>query len=277
GFHITPYSFLLIIPFIPAMAAGFIYNAICDAAKDPKFKNPITNGTLPKEVAQIVAIAFALISAILFFLLYSSLVALSISTLYLILWFAYSGLKIRFKETYLAPIVASFVLWVGAPLILVAEFNSFKILIDGLLLGLFFVFFSFEVNHTIGDYDLDLKYDCRTFAVRVGQKKAIIAKHITLSFGYALILLSAYFLLDASNMILVFLPLFPLTQTVMILYDKKRIRLDRKMYENLFFVSPFFVIKFFLIIFSVLVMNFQIQYSLFFIWLFLIDKNSFTV
>ena len=76
GLLITPSSFLLISPFIFVMAAGFMYNTICDAEKDPVDKNPITSGELSKKGVLYCSVTSILISLVLFMLFYTSKTAL---------------------------------------------------------------------------------------------------------------------------------------------------------------------------------------------------------
>ena len=274
---LTTSSFLLISPFILAMAGGFMYNTVCDAEKDPAEKNPITKGELSPRVVLSCSAMSTLISLGLFILFYTSKTALLLSVAYIFLWLAYSGLKIRFKESYLAPAVASFVLWSGGPLILLAEFNYFDPVTSSLLLGIFLTYVSFEINHTVGDYEIDLKYHCRTFAVRMGKKKAVMVKHITMALGYSLLSIGAYYWSTPRSFIPIFLFLFPISQLLMITLDKLDFSLAWKVFPKFFFVSPFFIIKLFIVLYSLMVLALPATYFLLFIWIFLTDKQSFTI
>jgi len=274
---LTISSFQLITPFIFAMAGGFMYNTVCDAGKDPPQKNPITRGELPIRLVLSCSAMSILISLGLFISFYTSKTALLLSVTYIFFWLAYSGLKIRFKESYVAPAVASFVLWSGGPLILSAEFNYFDVVTGFLLLGIFLSCVSFEINHTVGDYELDLKYQCRTFAVRMGKKRAVMVKHISLALGYSLLLISAYYWSTPPFFILIFGFLFPISQLLMITCDKLDFSLAWKAFSKFFFISPFFIMKLFIVLYGLIVPALPATYFLLFIWIFLTDKQSFTI
>ena len=266
---------LVLCPFIPAMAAGFIYNTICDADKDPANKNPVTSGIISKRISFGFCGFFLVTSAFLFVYVYSSFVALAISFIYLFLWFAYSGIRIRIKESYLAPFVASFVLWTGGPIILLSEFNYFTLNTIGLIIGLFVVYVSFEINHTIGDYDIDLKYNCKTFSVRMGKRKAIWLKHIAMTLGYIMLLVNSCNWHLSALFIISFLLLFPLSQGTMIICDKNSVDFSRRVFSIYFFLSPFFMMKLFMVSLGIIVLGPTLEYTVLLLWLFVTDKRSF--
>lgn len=124
---------------------------------------------------------------------------------------------------------------------------------------------------------IDFAYNCKTFAVRLGKKNAVVFKHVALSIGYAFLILAAYFS-DMPNLFIVsFLFLFITSQIIMVICDKNNFNLQWDLFKKLFFVSPFFVIKIFLIIYELIILNLPLTYFLLFIWVFLIDKNSFII
>lgn len=272
GLITSPWSFLLIVPFIPAMAAGFMYNTICDAGKDPKGKNIITRGDFDKNNAFIVLISSIIISLLIFLLTYTSKIALIFFIFYILLWLAYSGLKIRFKESFLAPLIASIVLWVGAPFILLTEFHYFDYATTFLLLGLFVIYIGHEIKHTTIEHDMDLEYNCKTFAVRCGKKYATIIEYIALMVGYLFLLNSAYYLLGTSfiEFTILFALLFSISVISTVSYGYK---VDYNLSRDLIFITlPYIVTKIFIIAYSCIVLQLPILLVLFVIWIFFIDR-----
>jgi 4-hydroxybenzoate polyprenyltransferase len=178
----------LIIPFVFLHAAGFTYNFMCDVHVDSVDKNPITKGSISKNKASLLLLAFLLISAILFTFFYRSVAAFLLFAVYMFFWLSYSGLKIRFKESLIGVFVASFVLWVAAPLILITEFSYFSNTVVAILLFVFLTYAGQEMLHTILDYDNDSAKNCKTFAVQAGRKKAIIIMCMLILVGYLCIL-----------------------------------------------------------------------------------------
>jgi len=162
-------ALLLMIPFIFAYSAGFVYNNITDTKDDPYLKtNPLVRGEVNQAHAWSVlyiAVAFSILS---FLILYKSNIAQVVYFVYLFLCLAYSGCGVRFKETLLAPLIASFIVWVGGPVILLIEYKSLDKVTAALVLGSWLVFIGREVLHSITDYDTDIHSGYRTFAVRVG-------------------------------------------------------------------------------------------------------------
>ncbi len=277
----SPSAFLLLAPFVMAMAGGFMFNTICDSSKDPEWKNTITSKELPKSLAAYLTAVFCAISLVLFLLLFKSLAAILLSNVYILIWLAYSGLRVRFKETYLAPLVASFVLWVGGPLILLTEFNCFTLLTITLLVGMFFCFCSFEIYHTVVDYKDDLAYNCQTLAVRLGVKNALILKHISLALGSALLLFSIYFFNINPYLFLLFTSCSIGAQALLIGLDKLEYdqqnfyNLTRKAYTTYFFASPFFISRFLLLLLGLAALSLPPELSFLFIWVFAVDKTAY--
>lgn len=269
-------SLLLFTPLISTMVAGFSYNTICDAKKDPPEKNPITSKKISEKWILYFSFVSVICSVILFVSFYTTHTAILLSVVYIILWLAYSGLKIRFKESYIGPAIASFVLWSGGPMILLAEFNYFTPVTSLLLIGTFFFYLGFEINHTVGDYELDLNHNCRTFAVRLGKKKAVIVKHIAMLLGYTFLLVAAYLVMPYP-FVAMFLLLFPISQMSMAICDTLDYKLAWKAFSKFFFMSPFFMTKSFFVLFGLILLNLPTIYFLLAIWVFLTDKKGATI
>ncbi len=271
GLIISPRSFLLIIPFVTAMAAGFIYNTICDAQKDPKGKNIITRGDFSKNNAYVVLITSIIISLLIFWLTYTSKIALIFFIFYIFIWLGYSGLKIRFKETYLATIIASIVLWVGAPFILLIEFHYFDYSTIFLLLGLFVIYIGHEIKHTTIEHDIDKEYDCKTFAVRCGKKYASIIEYVSLIVGFLLLLTGSYYFEPSLiGFTLLFSILFSISLISTIWYG---IKVGYNLHKDLIFITmPYIVTKTFIIAYGFMVLQLPIILVLFIIWIFFMDR-----
>jgi len=201
GFINSPLTLLYILPLIPAFAGGFILNAICDADKDPKSKNPVTQGNISIKFLYVSITLLYILSILLLLLIYTSLASLVFLLLLLLLAGIYSGFKLRMKESIFGPVVASFGFFVLPSVILLAQFNYFSFGTVMLLIALFIIYFAHEIKHTIIEYDLDLSFDCRTFAVIIGKKNANIAEYISLFLGFSFFIASIYYLLPNSYMI----------------------------------------------------------------------------
>lgn len=201
GFINSPWALLYLLPLVPAFAGGFMWNAIGDADKDPKSKNPVTQGLISVKFLYVTIALLYLLSILFLLLIYSSFASLVSLLLLLLLAAVYSGFKLRMKESILGPVVASFGFFVLPSIMLLLEFNYFSLGTVTLLIGLFVIYFAHEIKHTIIEYDLDLSYDCRTFAVIVGKKNANIAEYASLILGFILLTASIYYLLPNSYMI----------------------------------------------------------------------------
>jgi 4-hydroxybenzoate polyprenyltransferase len=190
---ISGLSLFYIFPFVIMMASGFAYNTISDVLEDPPEKNIIRKGDLSLKESYIIMILTLAFSLCSFLYIYKSAYSCLFFVFYIFLWLSYSGANIRFKESYLGPVVASIVLWVGPPITLAIEFNIlFNTEVFYFFLGLFFVYISSEIRHTLGDYQVDLSYNCKTFAVLLGENNARIADFIFLLIGYLLLIISYY-------------------------------------------------------------------------------------
>ncbi|MCX6677112.1 MAG: UbiA family prenyltransferase [Methanothrix sp.] len=245
----------LIIPFIISMTGGFIYNTICDLTTDPREKNILAQGLLQKKSAEKSVAILVLATIISSIILYKSLVAIILFWFISLMAYLYSGLKIRLKESLFAPIIASITLWVGAPLVLLTEFNYFNNISINLLLGLFFIYMGYEIQHTIRDYENDLAFDIWTFAVRVGKKNAIIVEYLSLAVGYVFLLVSLYnytgFLF--TNKLILFSIIFfiSIAQTVAYGY-KVQFNIER---NSIFPIIPYHINKIFLIFYGSIILK----------------------
>jgi 4-hydroxybenzoate polyprenyltransferase len=204
GYINSPLALLYILPLVPAFAAGFLYNTICDADKDPKDKNPITKGAVSNKFVLTSTVLLFLLSILFVQLIYTSTTSKLLFVLLIFLWLSYSGLKLRFKESILGPVIASFGFFVLPSIILLANFNYFNLGSIMLIIGLFIIYFAHEIKHTILDYDLDLSYNCRTFAVILGKKNANMIEYATLIIGFLFLLTSIYYLLPNSYLLVAY-------------------------------------------------------------------------
>lgn len=204
GFISSPWSLLYILPLVFTFAMGFMCNAVGDSEKDPKSKNPVTQGVISKKFLWICIAGLSLVSVLLSLFIYTSYTPVALNIFLILLFLVYSNFSIRFKESLLGPVIASLGFFVIPSLILLSEFNYFSLGTDLLLLGLFVIYFAHEIKHTVLEYDLDLSFDCRTFAVRTGKKSANIIEYISLLIGFVLLLASIYYLLPNSFMIPVY-------------------------------------------------------------------------
>ncbi len=193
GHIASPGVFLLMIPFIFADAAGFVYNNMTDTKDDPYSKaNPLVRGEVSQAQARAVLGVSLALSIISFLLLYKTNVARLVYFVYLFLCLAYSGFGVRFKEMLVAPLVAAFIVWVGGPAILLIEFKRFDAVTFYLVLGSWLVFIGREVLHTITDYETDMHSGYRTFAVQVGLRISGWVQNIAFIAGTMLLIGSLY-------------------------------------------------------------------------------------
>ena len=268
GYITSPFALLLMVPFILTNAVGFIYNNIADV-NDPSAKNPIVAGDITLRQAQAVFILFFAASIVSFVLQYTSLTAWAIFFVYYFFGLAYSGLGLRFKESLVGPIVASFIIWVGGPLVLTTEFNVFNAVTVGLLLGTFFVYIGRETYHTMIDYYNDLKSKNQTLAVTLGLKGAYAVKDITFLLGSSLFLFSIYSYFQGwpSDFISILLVLLVIVSAALVIaYD-----LGVRFYDPR---NPWLLTKLFYIWYAAVILKFDALIALLFIWVFLTSKRS---
>ncbi len=183
-------ALLMMLPFIFAYAAGFAFNNILDT-KDPQFKeNPIVRGELTLEQAKIITYVLLITSILLFLCLFSHAISFVIYFPYLFLCLAYSGLGLRLKESFIGPLIASFIIWVGGPLILTAEFHAFDKFTIGFLVGSLLVYTGRELHHMVRDYQNDIRSGYQTLVVRLGVKISAVLETVSFIAGAVFLALS---------------------------------------------------------------------------------------
>ena len=172
--------------------ALYVYNELCDSEIDDISRNYIKRGEITRKDAKIVVISLILISTITAIFIYRSLTTIALLSIYNLNCLAYSGLKIRFKTTPLGPFSASFILWVGPALILLADFSLWTQTSIGLLLGTFLIFSAHEIHHQLYDYANDKNMNVKTLTVRIGKKNTLIFSTIISTIGFISLLYSIY-------------------------------------------------------------------------------------
>lgn len=270
GFINSLNSLLMLFPFVTAMTAGFMYNTFCDADQDPEDKNSITRGDVSKKLVLSSIIILSIGSLIFTALLYSSITSMIIFLIYLFFWLAYSGLKIRFKETIFGPGIASIVLYVGAPIVLVGQFNYFNNVTSSLLLGLFFIYFGHEIKHTILDYKEDFLSNCKTYAVIIGKKNAIISEYITLIIGYIFLITSLYFYSGIFNIFFIGFVILLTVSIISTISFGSRLKLDINN-DAFLYKFPYVSTRIFIIMFGCLVLNIPLLLAFFILWILFMD------
>ena len=281
GFMNSPWDLLYILPLVPAFAGGFICNAIGDADKDPKSKNPVTQGVITKKFLITCVTLLYLLSIEFMALIYTSTASMLFLILILILSLVYSNFKWRLKESLLGPMVASFGFFVLPSVILMSEFNYFSLGTITLLISLFIIYYAHEIKHTIIEYELDLSFDCKTFAVRTGKTIANIIEYISLFIGFLFFLASIYYLLPNSYMIptyqlpifyliLVFIIFFGLSLFFTVLYGFKT-KFDQKE-DVIYNMLPYIASRTCYITIGLFLLNLPLLVILFVIWILFTDK-----
>jgi len=268
---VSPWSILLISPFLLVHAAGYCYNHICDSDIDSKEINPITRGEITKKQTGHI-IAIILIAALTTFIaLYSSKEGSALFLAYIFLWFAYSGINIRFKERYPGVFVASFVLWASAPLIIIAEFKYFNTGAIFFIIGIFLVYTSREILHTIMDYEEDLRENCNSFAVKAGKKTAIITRYLFLGGGYTFLMASSIHVIGA-----IFLPiviLFALIFGTLHLFEFAGSKLNLRVGPWGTARLPYYFISLYFLIYSCFVLKLSTLAILLVVWAYITTKR----
>jgi len=262
---------LLLLAFVFVLAAGFIYNAVCDADKDPKAKNPISRGDLSTQGAILALVLSLFIATVLFILASRSILAIFSFVVYLYCCLAYSGLGVRLKESVLGPFAASFVIWSGPPLVVLVSFGYFNISAGLLVLGLFSVYASLEIEHTLIDHDLDVTYDNQTFAVVLGPKLASIIAYTALTFGSVFLLASAYFPPPSfsTSILLLFALLFIISIISTALYSSRR---NYHFHAGVPLIAvPFVVTAMFIITFGLVVLHVPLILVFFALWFYVVS------
>ncbi len=259
-----------VLPFVLAMCAGFIYNSLCDAPTDPKSKNPITRGDFTVRQAKVSVIGISGMCLALSIVIYSNWLALTAMTIYLLLWLLYSGLGVRFKESLLAPAVASYVLWTGPPLILLIQFSYFDVNALLLLLGLFFAYVGHEIKHTIIEYEMDAQYGSRTFSVIVGQRRAAYAEYLSLSAGFFIMVVVGYSMLWATVQLAVIGFVFLFIAVLAMTISKGVQSSFRIQRDSLSVIVPYIGTKVFIVFLGTMIIALPSLVALFILWMFLI-------
>jgi 4-hydroxybenzoate polyprenyltransferase len=261
---------LVLLAFAFVFAAGFIYNAVCDAEKDPKAKNPISRGDLSTKGAIRALVLSLFVATILFIWASQSILAIFSFVVYLYLCLAYSGLGVRLKESVLGPFAASFVLWSGPPLVVLVSFGNLNISAGLLVLGLFSVYASREIEHTLIDHDLDVTYDNQTFAVVLGPELASIVAYTALTFGSVFLLASAYFPPPSFStaILLLFALLFIISIVSTALHTSRR---NYDFHAGALTAAPYVVTAMFIITFGLMVLRLPLMLVFFALWFYVVS------
>jgi 4-hydroxybenzoate polyprenyltransferase len=262
---------LFILAFAFAIAAGFIYNTICDAEKDPIAKNPITRGDMSTKRAVRALVLLLFVATVLFIWASQSILAIFSFVVYMWIWFAYSGLGVRLKESVLGPVAASIVLWSGPPLLLLVSFSYLNISATLLALGLFSIYIGHEIQHTIIDHDIDVTYDNKTFAVILGKQRTSIVLYAALTFGAIFLLASVCFppASFGTGILLLFALLFIISIVTTALYESRR-NYDLRGAVRLT-VLPYVVTTVFIITFGLTVLRLPLIFAFFASWFYLVS------
>lgn len=269
GYINSPSALLMMSPFVFADAAGFVFNNITDI-EDPYFKeNPIVRGEIAWGQARIVLVVCLAISTLLFLLLYTTPVVFMIYFPYLFLCLAYSGLGLRFKETLLGPVVASFIVWVGGPLILTTEFMAFDGFTIGLLVGSLLVYIGRELHHMITDYENDLRSGYRTFAVQLGVQASSLLEAAAFVSGSVVLMISVLSFLGSwpRNWIsFLLIAILSLATIIQVVCNLMGMATDSR--------SPYLLVRVFYVLCSAVILKVAPLIALFFLWIFLTSKRS---
>lgn len=252
------------LPFVAIGTFVFIYNDLCDK-HDPPGHNPVTSKA-SEDVAKLILYVSLIASILLFVFTYHSTRAYQLYAVYIFLILSYSGVGLRFKETWFGPVVAALVGWVGGPIILASEYGFYTHSVSALLFGAFLFGVSREVAHTIMHYDIDISSGYRTFAVRAGIKTALITKYITL-------VLAA----------VAFIKILPLSPAVMLAAELAffltvAIEVGLDLYNPVilkgYAFSPYIVVKFFTILLTCLIIGLSPLFTVIVLWIYSTSKRS---
>jgi len=193
GLISSPLALLWMLPFVFSHAAGFAYNNLMDTHDPPFKKNPVTDGLIsPRQARWVVLICLAS-SVFLFSLLYRSWLAWLVYLIYIFLSLAYSGLKLRLKETLAGPFVAAFIVSTAGFLTIALEATSdWDQTITGLILAVYLIYLGREIFHTYVDFENDAQAGYRTFAVRLSRRTQLASLALACIAGAASLLWSLY-------------------------------------------------------------------------------------
>jgi 4-hydroxybenzoate polyprenyltransferase len=276
---------LQLVPFVVAIAAGFMYNMVCDAPYDSAAKNPVSEGSIRRQTVLHLSILLAAGSIILYLPFVQSPLSVLVLVVYVVLWFAYSGAGLRLKETAAGPLVASWVLWCGGPAVLLTNYAVYDKPLLLLWASLFLFYTGNEINHQIGDYKEDYASSVKTFTVRVGLQVAIFVRYCTV---VASILLFSWSIsrpleLSSASVLVVALVLFACFAVLdIIAYRDIIARFLRtgsleqaaQEFKKTSRWSPFVIMKPLLVLFLVAVIGIDIWLGLAIFWILLSSKRT---
>jgi 4-hydroxybenzoate polyprenyltransferase len=208
------------------------------------------------------------LSIFFFMVFYRSIGALLLYAVYLFLCFAYSGLKIRLKESIAGPFTASFIVWSAGAVIFAVE----KAIVTPAMLWYFFgiwlVYTGREIYHTFIDYDSDLLSGYKTFSVRVRLHTQFIAKGVISAAGMISLVVSCCLILGPEcSPGLLFLVVFLI---VALLFE---ILFCAGYSGPLYPVLPYLVIRLFIVTFSLLILEIPSGVVVLTLWIFLTSKR----
>lgn len=270
GRIVSPVALLLMVPFVFAYAAGFVYNNITDIKDDPYIKtNPLVRGEVSQAYARAilsVCIAFSILS---FLVLYNTNMARLVYFGYLFFCLAYSGCGVRFKERLAGPLIAAFVIWIGGPLILLTEFKSFDAVTIGLILGSWLVFIGREILHTITDYEADMRSGYRTFAIRAGLCTSSWTQNLSFIAGAMILASSLYIYFNGwptNAMGVLLFAVLGLAVMVHLVACLNSQLLDQR--------TAYLLIRLFYVMYTAVILQLSPLLVLMFAWIFLTSKRS---
>jgi 4-hydroxybenzoate polyprenyltransferase len=254
------WSISYLLPFFFSLIAMFVYNELCDSKTDDVSNNVITRGEVTRKDAKIVIIFSTISSTITALFIFRSLATIAILCIYIFNSLAYSGLKIRFKTTLLGPFSASFILWTGPALILLADFSLWTMTSIGLLLGTFLVFSAHETHHQLYDYSKDEHANVKTLTVRMGKRNTLIFSTIIAIIGLISLLFSMYL-----NIASIYIGIF---SSFLILYMIFQYIVVRKRQAILLFHLP---VKAILIVFACIYLGFSSLFTVLILMVFVAE------
>ena len=262
-----------------------MYNNVCDAPHDSPTKNPISEGVCRKETVTRLSVLVAALSIASFLPFAESLQSVLALLVYIILWFAYSGAGIRFKENLAGPFVASWVVWAGGPAVLLINYGVNERPLFLLWISLFLFYCGNEINHQLGDYKEDGARFVKTFSVRVGLPMAIIARYSMVVASMLFMSWSIVPFLNVANLgylsvFTVLLLLFGLFELV--LYPDIILRFVRTRslqgsigeFKKTPRRSPFIMMKLLLIVFVIVSVGVGIWIGLAMVWILVTSKRT---
>ena len=146
---------------------------------------------------------------------------------------------------------------------------------------MFIIYYAHEIKHTILEYDLDLSYDCRPFAVILGKKNANIVEYLSLIIGFIFLLASIWYLVPNkfiiaqygfSNfyIILLFAIFFVLSMITTLFYGVKT-NFDQK-HDLIFNTLPYIATRTFYITIGLFLIKLPLLIILFVVWILYTDK-----